>query len=707
MSRVLINHNKNKINNEAIVEDNNIFYKSSNGGSLLPIQLQKFIYKHTTNTILKENVNNDYKGGINKILFIDTTDNKVLITLPHNVKENDIVFIIDEKNNFKNNSVIITTEDKVYIDNVLNIELTNIDKPFILKYKKGNWKTIGNKQILDNKNILYDLDINKQYIATTTSKDYSEFILNSNRGLFFNGMDQTIPIDIPDLDFPFSFSGIGNVGQIFNMDMWLDNDGILNWIDLNNELHKDEKNISLLNTYMWFVIINENMVKVYSNKKLTHIITNGVKKKKTNNIGKTTNGHLGGFLSNIIYYNNEITLKQVINHYDNLERFLYINNGELTSDYLTIGELKDIIMYLPMCESIGFVIDLVKYKKIPIDNNMDYFIETGRNTAMEIVNENNEITCEITKPGTNRITPKITMYTDTMKVNDIISTNFTIEKISGSARIIKLVINDVLDVFLNHSSDITRSENYYFIREVKNELPYDNSIYLDSSKLGKCKISNIKFNKLLGVYRINNFTSTMRILSNYMEYSLRQIKWERDALGIPTGPNFNSYAVPYGSIGPLKININDSVLKDSFNIETIFKITKLNNDRIRLFMTSYDYKNNTGIKIELSNIDNLKIKLYLGNGNGYETIETDIPMYKYVHVIFKYVNNKVTVYLNGELIVNKDMSYLPSNVNVSDIKPISPGVSFRKFRISKNELVSPENAYLFSKNKKLLKNKGM
>ena len=74
--------------------------------------------------------------------YVDTTAGEVIITLPTNPNDNDIVGFVDFKSNFDNNRLIVARNGKNIMGLAEDLEVTSKNIAFKLIYKNNDWRIV-------------------------------------------------------------------------------------------------------------------------------------------------------------------------------------------------------------------------------------------------------------------------------------------------------------------------------------------------------------------------------------------------------------------------------------------------------------------------------------------------------------------------------------------------------------------------------------
>ncbi len=193
--------------------------------------------------------------------------------------------------------------------------------------------------------------------------------LENGQGVKFNGIDQLISID---RDFTFLRTSdwtitLTNTKDIFTngYDLWLGSiDACLYgnrfaiWTGSQQEIVVFQE-IASTRT----IVREGSVVSVYENGVLIGTTSDlFVNMNTTLDIGARTGvSYTVGIISDVQFHNQALTPEQIAQQYASPETFLYMENGVVKSDVLVQGEIDNVVCWLPMVETDGYVRDMVNY----------------------------------------------------------------------------------------------------------------------------------------------------------------------------------------------------------------------------------------------------------------------------------------------------------------------------------------------------------
>ena len=317
---------------------------------------------------------------------------------------------------------------------------------------------------------------------------------------------------------------------------------------------------------------------------------------------------------------------------NNPERFLYREDDVLKSQILTQDEIDNVVAYLPMVETDGYVRDLVNYSEgvnliqFPLSNWSIY---------------NDEGDSSITEDASGNIVLDY-VSADNVYLNILQSVSVTDVSLK-----VRIVVDSIVGAIKIQDSDtnasfgrITSSGTYEFVSTSNQPnvvIARDNGS-VDTNAV----ISSFEIIELTATYPITNYTDAVRTDAKNLNTGLQTCFWKRDALGVPTGSSFDRLecdGVGYADTGWIP--------NGNFLLEMIID-TK--SKKILRQFGSFGESDKDRFSIDLNS-----------NGHVYTTVSDTgyslIANYEEIPIFHYYIDiqdTKVIYYINGILIKTND-----------------------------------------------------
>jgi len=271
------------------------------------------------------------------------------------------------------------------------------------------------------------------------------------------------------------------------------------------------------------------------------------------------------------------TQTQIEYQYNNPEKFLYREDDILKSEILPQTEIDNVVAYLPMCETDGFVRDLVSYSEgveINDENAEWWFVGSNWSYAdnvLESLGDNTDARAQIDNP--------------TLFAGKFYTLSFDVLTHDGVLNIY------IIDGGFNRLDMIQAAGSYAYTVFIAN----DESYFSFYSNPFTGTIANISIREVTGTYPIASYTDEARTDATQLRSGLQSCFLKRDAAGVPYAGNFDS--VKFDEVGKIDTNyIVDST--NSYHVEFIinrkdiylYETFGTNRDLFRLYETSMTVK---------------------------------------------------------------------------------------------------------------------
>jgi len=517
----------------------------------------------------------------------------------------------------------------------------------LIDYKwSTNIDTLGNKYIFDY------------------GKSHSNADLYFGRGAHFNGIDQSISLSNINLEDGSTFTFVASFEYTGNYSDYLISgkyNGFQIRPDDNGELYLSvsytEQGLSTYLSglfeagkyYTITVTCSDSEVKVYINGMLveTFSVKGNIKYLREFVIGSRQDNtyYYEGTTNNFIFMQDILTATQIEYQYKYPEKFLYKEDGILKSQILTQDEIDNVVAYLPMCETDGYVRDMATYSETEIEKSfisIDNEDEIGTFSATDT-----SFNVEITTEGSASYRPRCRFSIPTTDGSNDMWVSFNVNVLSGELSMYQLYLlggnNEQTTISITSSGfyklklNSIESGNVEFV------------IYVDGTKLVNVEITDIKLTAATGTYQIANYTNAVRDNAVNLRNGLQTCFWKRDSLGV-------SYA---GSFDRLECDGNgyaDTGWVPDANSDFQIEFNFINQHKAGLNV----YK---GIGIEENNNADIYIRQFCsGNGLSFRFGDSSLPnvdLNPNTHIIVEYTRSpqNVKVYKNGILMSSTNVVF--------------------------------------------------
>jgi len=242
-------------------------------------------------------------------------------------------------------------------------------------------------------------------------------------------------------------------------------------------------------------------------------------------IGRRIDTYGAGIVNNYIFIEVNLTPQQIEYQYKYPEKFLYREDNVLKSYILNQSEIDNVVAYLPMCETDGYVRDLANYSE-GVDILSQTFIPYGNNT----VADNGDGTHSITIVDDGRGAYMIGSYDIDIYKTSIHTLQYTGSNLSS------------ISMYLYASKNY---EIFNPIEEGKETLlnitqsSAGNIYFSDNIQVGETLTIGLYTQKLSATYPIQNYTNAVRDDAIQLTKGLQTSSWKRDSLGVPYGGSFD------------------------------------------------------------------------------------------------------------------------------------------------------------------------
>ena len=244
---------------------------------------------------------------------------------------------------------------------------------------------------------------------------------------------------------------------------------------------------------------------------------------------------------NIIVTNVPFTPDQVKTQYNNPEQFLYHEKQQdgtfiPKSNFLSQEELNSVVAHFPMCETDGFVRNMIGYSEgANIVDTGGTFLSDDDEVATHDYADGVH-TVEVTTAGTNTVRPYIKInISDTLEVGSTYLYSFDIKVISGTFGNYAFHLNNGAKSTKQYSGSDLSVYDVAIAGYAQSELAF----IFDGTNTFKIEISNIKVQELTETYAIENFTDATRSNAKNLSSGLQTCLLETDELGVTIGNSFD------------------------------------------------------------------------------------------------------------------------------------------------------------------------
>jgi len=345
------------------------------------------------------------------------------------------------------------------------------------------------------------------------------------------------------------------------------------------------------------------------------------------------------------------------------EKFLYhektVNadgsaTWEAKSKILTQDELNSVVAHLPMCETDGYVRDMVGYSEVDVgtdsefDTGDSWVTQNGASISGSILHLADENYSGAN--GSSFDAEVGDMFLASIKINSI-------NQINGG---ISLIIRSPTVQLAEYSLPVGES---YFVFTSSEESTL--RVYVEGSSTwsGTAEVESVYVKKLTSTYPIANFTTSVRYEAMNLTYGLQTCFLERDELGVITGGSFDS--ITSNSVADYSITNNFS-LENVTNIEFIYEadssLPKYNYNKLL-----YIGQGNTSFfRIERLGVGStLYSEVNTQNTQQYFSFPDDTP----IHINY-YINqstDEISLFVNGIIVGDVEALDDPINTEICDL----------------------------------------
>jgi len=346
-------------------------------------------------------------------------------------------------------------------------------------------------------------------------------------------------------------------------------------------------------------------------------------------------GYIAGITSNLIYMKGNLQPHEIMYQYTNPEKFLYHEKQSdgtfiAKSEILSQSQVDNVVANFPMCETDGYVRNMIGYSEgadvinFPLAN-WTIYNDSGDSSVTEDANGN--IVFDYVAAD------NIFLYIEQLgtPTNVPIKVTITVESISG---IFKIQDGDTNDSFGYISEagtyEIVGSSNQQDVIIARASADVDTNAV----------ISSFTVQELTATYPIQNFTTSCRDEAKNLQTGLQTCFWKRDVLGVPVGSSFDE--ITFHSVEDRAVTKNVSMANVTA-IEYVYvnSINKYNYNR--LFSI---YKDDGTLVLEMQRLDTndqLYLKVNTQNTGNYVSL---LPV---THVVYEFdiTDNTVSMFQNG------------------------------------------------------------
>jgi len=363
------------------------------------------------------------------------------------------------------------------------------------------------------------------------------------RGAKFNGVDQSVVIPNVPIENTVTIGctiTTDNAGYIVGESssaffILVSSSGVLK-VTIGGTQYIFDKDF-IGDVYDILVTITVSDITLYSNAEMHQTISRTESNTAwfdTIGINGTSSAYYSGILQNLFVISNTLTPTQIKYQYEHPERFLYREDDVLKSQILTQNEIDNVVAYLPLCETDGYVRDLVSYSETDCPVLSTNF-GMGDAAGTSSINDTS-ITYEITTEGTQGYRPLITWGFGSSVTDAYYMVAFDLQVISGIVSLSGTSTNIGSGTGVNYGLPKYTTGTYtvtYIIKANGEDGTF--RVRTDNRNLQSVVISNPIVKQLTGTYPIENYTTSVRDDAKNLPTGLQTSKWKRDLLGVPYG----------------------------------------------------------------------------------------------------------------------------------------------------------------------------
>jgi len=254
----------------------------------------------------------------------------------------------------------------------------------------------------------------------------------------------------------------------------------------------------------------------------------------------------------------------------NPEKFLYHEKQDdgtfiAKSEILSQEQLDNVVAHFPMCETDGYVRNMIGYSEgenIVTDNS---FVDWG-SAGVGIVTDNGDgsYTVEVTTATDNQNYPRLNMNQLQDRITgETYRYDVEVVSVDGNSPDTIAAYDGSLFVLGRGEGSFTKVSTVTLDRTVGH-------FYFDGRKIWKITV-RMSEKKLTSTYPIDNFTASCRDKAKNLQTGLQTCFWKRDVLGVPVGSSFKELILSNDSTKGFTTGyiIDDA---NSFGIEAILEV---------------------------------------------------------------------------------------------------------------------------------------
>lgn len=239
-------------------------------------------------------------------------------------------------------------------------------------------------------------------------------------------------------------------------------------------------------------------------------------------------------VGNFTFISKALTISQIAYQYNNPEKFLYREDNILKSKILNQSEIDNVVAWFPMCETDGYVRDMVNYSESENVVGVNTFTDWGNDTVGTVTdNLDGSYTIDVTTAGTSATVPRLD-FSQLVQSKYIGETwVYSLDVVVNSGTLAQVATYD------GAISTMNKVGNKYILVSTASTDRTNSNFYFDGRNTFSITISNITVKKLTGIYQINNYTDSCRDLAKNLSTGLQTCFFKRDVLGVPYASSFN------------------------------------------------------------------------------------------------------------------------------------------------------------------------
>ena len=401
-----------------------------------------------------------------------------------------------------------------------------------------NWKTTfdgsGNRQLIN---------------AGESNPDYKA-TLYSGRGVKFNGTDQSIDTGVYTItgNTTISFSFIPNKadGQLCIL-------GRARIMLHSNKLQMDLRGsggfpdvfvsrvLDITKSYGVSIVFYADKIETWLNGILDTVTITPTIGLAYRYIGQRGNSQSfsESTISNITIINHALTPYEIKYQYSHPEKFLYHEKQAdgtfiAKSEILSQSKIDSVVAHFPMCETDGFVRNMIGYSESVISGIIDNAPTDDDEVSTYTKNDDTSYDLAVTTAGTNTSRPYLAHSFNCSNSSYHYKVSFDVVVNSGTP-----ILRDMYNGYHMSLNETLKTGHYEFVLHTGNDSYGYLVQYFNGTYEFDISVTNFKVTQLTSTYPIENFTNAARDDAKNLSTGLQTCFWKRDVLGVPVGNSFN------------------------------------------------------------------------------------------------------------------------------------------------------------------------